>query len=50
MAQSKLAKFSNDASLITRPQGLYLVNPIPNNRSAPVAVGQTFMLTETLTC
>lgn len=40
--QSQLLKVSNDAAFASRPQGLTLLNPIPSNRTAPVAVRIAF--------
>ena len=37
-AQAQLGRLTNDASLISRPQGLVLLNPIAGGKNQPVAV------------
>ncbi|ORY28317.1 Afadin and alpha-actinin-binding-domain-containing protein [Naematelia encephala] len=47
-AQSQLNKIASDASLVSRPQGLILLNPITSGRSHPVAPGQPALLEQSL--
>lgn len=39
-ANAQLLRLSNDASLLTRPQGLIMLNPISGSRAHPVAPHQ----------
>lgn len=44
-ANAQLAKLSNDASLLSRPHGLVLLNAIPGGRAtSPVAVSYQLIL------
>ncbi|KAK8869584.1 hypothetical protein IAR55_000151 [Kwoniella newhampshirensis] len=45
---SQLAKMSSDATVMTRPHGLVLLNPIPAGRIQPVAATQSPLLEQTL--
>ena len=43
-----MAKIINDASLLTRPQGLVLLNPIAGGRTRPVAPPQPILLEQSI--
>ena len=43
-ATAQLTRLNNDATLLSRPQGLVLLNPISGGRTHPVAVSDVPVL------
>ncbi|EIW70060.1 hypothetical protein TREMEDRAFT_30323, partial [Tremella mesenterica DSM 1558] len=47
-ALTQIARFNNDATLLSRPHGVTILNPIPSNRNIPTHVSSAPMIEQAL--